>query len=441
MAQKQDPASGSTIVHMGVGAFHRAHQAWYTDRASTPADLWSIVAFTGRSPEQARLLQASGGRYTLITRGADGDELAPVTSIRSAHDGGDRGAWEAAIAAPDTHVVTLTITEAGYRIDAKGRLDTADADVAADLRTVLGEADAAISTAPVRLALGLAARRRSGAGPLTVISCDNLPHNGEITRTVTLSAASRIDPTLPDWIDAHVAFRSSMVDRITPRTRRQDIDELERATGIRDEAAVVTEPFSEWIIEQGFAGPTPDWERVGARTTADLAPYEQRKLRILNGAHSLLAYRGLLARHELVADAFADPALRDEVEEYWLAAADSCMLPAAELAQAVEATRQRFANPRIRHSLAQIALDGPHKLRHRVLPVLEHALRAGASTSAPASAIAAWVLTDAPTAALVQDLFSGVTDAGVVGAMRASMDREIRRLGEMSVGAVPAPAQ
>jgi hypothetical protein len=191
-----------------------------------------------------------------------------------------------------------------------------------------------------------------------VISCDNLPHNGAITRTVVLSAAAQIDATLPDWIDANVVIRSSMVDRITPRTRTEDIDELEHATGIRDEAAVVTEHFSEWIIEQGFAGPAPDWERVGVQLVEDLAPYEQRKLRILNGAHSLLAYRGLLAGHEFVADAFADSALREVVEEYWQAAANSCSLPSEELHRAIEETRRRFSNPRIRHALAQIALDG-----------------------------------------------------------------------------------
>ena len=156
-----------------------------------------------------------------------------------------------------------------------------------------------------------------------------------------------------------------------------------------DEAAVVTEPFSEWIIERGFTG--PDWERAGVRLTDDLAPYEERKLRILNGAHSLLAYRGLLAGHEHVADAFADPAVREQVEEYWASAADSCSLPRPELDEAVDATRGRFANPRIRHALTQIALDGEIKLRHRVVPVLAHAVRSGGSASAPASAIAAWM--------------------------------------------------
>jgi fructuronate reductase len=244
-----------------------------------------------------------------------------------------------------------------------------------------------------------------------------------------LSAAAQIDATLPDWIDANVVFRSSMVDRITPRTRTEDIDELEHAPGIRDEAAVVTEHFSEWIIEQGFAGPAPDWERVGVPLVEDLAPYEQRKLRILNGAHSLLAYRGLLAGHEFVADAFADSALREVVEEYWQAAANSCSLPSEELHRAIEDTRRRFSNPRIRHALAQIALDGSHKLQHRIVPVLELAVRSGSPVAAPASAIAAWMLTSDPSHQQLTNLLTGVADAETAGVMRAAIEREIRRLG------------
>lgn len=434
MTERPDRHRGSTIVHLGVGAFHRAHQAWYTHRASTSDDPWSIVAFTGRSPEQARLLQASGGSYTLITRGADGDRFERIDSIRSAHDGADRPAWEQAVAAPGTRLITLTVTEAGYRADAHGNLDLADAAVVADLRAARSGADAALATAPVRLASGLAARRSADVGPLTVISCDNLPGNGAITRAVVLQAAAELDPALPAWIDANVGFRSSMVDRITPRTVPADIDAVERATGIRDEAAVVTEPFSEWIIERGFTG--PDWERAGVRLTDDLAPYEERKLRILNGAHSLLAYRGLLAGHEHVADAFADPAVREQVEEYWGAAADSCSLPRHELDEAVDATRGRFANPRIRHALAQIALDGEIKLRHRVVPVLAHAVRTVGSASAPASAIAAWMRWSGASGHALDGLLTG-HDADVAAAMRAAIEREIRRLGEMSAGAVP----
>lgn len=417
-----------TIAHLGVGAFHRAHQAWYTHRASAAGERWEIAAFTGRSAEQARLLQARGGRFTLLTRGAVGDEFSQIDSIRAVHDGSDRTNWERALADPATQLVTLTITEAGYGLDARGRLDTAAPAVAADLRRATADPDAPLVTAPVRLAAGLAARRASGAGALTIVSCDNLNGNGEVTRAVVLAAARAIDPALADWIDDNTAFLSSMVDRITPRTTIDDIDEVERETGIRDEGTVVTEPFSEWVIEDRFAGARPAWDRVGVRLTGDLAPFEERKLRILNGAHSLLAYQGLLRGFDDVAGAFADPALRALVEEYWEAASASCALPDDELAEAVAATRARFANPRIRHRLAQIAMDGAHKLPQRVVPVLEHSTHAGAGAPAAASAIAAWAVYGAHAGAEIDALLAGVSDAAAARAMRASIDRELRRL-------------
>lgn len=435
MPQVPRVAGESTVVHMGVGAFHRAHQAWYTHRASAAADPWGIVAFTGRSPEQAQILQARGGAYTLLTRGADGDRFEEVASIRSAHDGSDRATFEAAIADPATRVVTLTITEAGYRVAADGGLDMAAPVVESDLRHAVGDPDAPIATAPVRLALALAARRAAGAPSLTVISCDNLSGNGEVTRSVVRDAAAVIAPALPGWIDDNVVFRSSMVDRITPRTTMADVDEVERVTGIRDEGTVVTEPFSEWVIEDGFAGPSPAWDLAGARTVDDLAPYEERKLRILNGAHSLLAYHGLLRGFDDVAGAFDDPLLRATVEEYWEVAAASCALPAAEIADAVQATRERFSNPRIRHQLAQIALDGVHKLPHRIVPVLDHAVRAGLPVRAPASVIAAWRFSGDHSLADVEALLSGVGDARRADVMLAAIGAEFRRLEGDTAGA------
>lgn len=387
-----------TIAHLGVGAFHRAHQAWYTDRAAAMGETWRIAGFTGRSAAQARLLQARAGRYTLITRGAGGDEFTEVGSIRSVHDGADADAWQRTLADEQTHVLTLTITEAGYRG----------------------------GTAASRIAQGLQARRTADAGPLTVISCDNLEDNGAVARGVVFEAAMAVDHRLADWIDENVVFLSSMVDRITPRTTDADIDEVERATGIRDEGAVVTEPYSEWVIEDGFAGPHPAWEQVGVRTTRDLAPFEQRKLRILNGAHSLLAYQGLLRGFDDVAGAFADPELRALVEDYWQSAAASCVLPRAELDEAIAATRTRFANPRIRHRLAQIAMDGAHKLPVRIVPVIAHALAAGAGADAAVSTIAAWAVLDGRSAAEIDRVLAGA--GSVARAMRPLIDRELRRL-------------
>lgn len=395
-----------TIAHLGVGAFHRAHQAWYTDRAAAAAgEPWQIAAFTGRSATQARMLAARGGRYTLITRSAGGDDLSEVRSIRSVHDGADAAAWQETLADEHTHILTLTITEAGYRN----------------------------GTAAARIVQGLHARRAADGAPLTVISCDNLEDNGGIARRAVFEAAMATDHRLADWIDENVVFLSSMVDRITPRTTDADIDEVERATGIRDEGTVVTEPFSEWVIEDGFAGPRPAWEQVGVRTTRDLAPFEQRKLRILNGAHSLLAYQGLLRGFDDVAGAFADAELRDLVEEYWQSAAASCVLPSAELDEAIAATRTRFANPRIRHRLAQISMDGAHKLPVRIVPVLEHALAAGRGADAAASAVAAWAVHGRHTAAEIDAVLAGAGAAAP--AIRPMIDRELRRLDDSPIGA------
>ncbi|MDQ0649554.1 fructuronate reductase [Microbacterium natoriense] len=399
-----------TIAHLGVGAFHRAHQAWYTDRAGAVGEPWRIAAFTGRSATQARLLEARGGTYTLITRAADGDEISEVRSIRSVHDGADAHAWQTTMADPDTHILTLTITEAGYRD----------------------------GTAATRIARGLQARRTAGGGALTVISCDNLSDNGGITRAVVFDAAMAIDHRLADWIDDNVVFLSSMVDRITPRTTDADIDEVERIAGIRDHGTVVTEPFSEWVIEEGFVGPRPAWDQVGVRTTRDLAPFEQRKLRILNGAHSLLAYQGLLRGFDDVAGAFADPELRELVEDYWQSAAASCELPRGEIDEAIAATRARFANPRIRHRLAQIALDGAHKLPVRIVPVLANALASGDRGDAAASAIAAWAVRDGRSSEQIAQVL-GEADAAA-RAMRTAVDRGIRRLEDSTVRAVRGDA-
>jgi len=428
MPQGLHPTDDRTVAHLGVGAFHRAHQAWYTHRASDAEDPWSIVAFTGRSPEQARILRAREGTYTLVTRGADADEFSEITSIRSAHDGAERETWDTVVADPRTRVITLTITEAGYRLGADGRLETASPVVVADLRRALQDPGAPILTAPVRLALGLAARRAAGSPPVTVISCDNLSGNGEIARSVVIDAAAALDPSLPRWVDDNVAFRSSMVDRITPQTTADDVDEVERATGVRDEGTVVAEPFSEWVMEDGFAGPRPAWDRVGAQVVPDLAPFEERKLRILNGAHSLLAYHGLLNGFEDVAGAFADPQMRTLVEEYWGVAAASCVLPRSEIDGVIAATRSRFSNPRIRHRLTQIAQDGAHKLPHRVVPVLEHAIRSGDAADVPASVIGAWVRHGGRTSDDVRSLLAGVTDAAVADAMLTAIERELRRL-------------
>jgi fructuronate reductase len=354
------------IVHLGIGAFARAHLAWYTQHAS--GEPWGITAFTGRSPAIAEALAAQDGRYTLVTRAADGDTAEVVDVVLAAHPGSDDTAWTAALASPDTTVVTLTVTEQGYR---------AGSDV------------------PARLVTGLDVRRRADAGPVTLMSLDNLTHNGEVLRQAVRDAVT--DPSLQDWIDATVTFPSSMVDRITPATTDADVTALAGLPGALDgdRVPVVTEPFTEWVVEDAFAGERPAWETAGARVVDDVTPYEQRKLWLLNGSHSLLAYLGLLLGHETVERAMADPVCRSAVEDLWDEAAQELSLPADQIADARAALVERFANPRIRHTLAQIASGGSQKLPVRVVDVVRHRLdRDPAAGIGPGAAtlLAAWWL-------------------------------------------------
>ena len=353
------------IAHLGVGAFARAHLAWYTQRAGE----WGITAFTGRSPDTADALDAQGCRYTLVTRAASGDDAEVVDTIVAAHPGSDSSTWRHVVASPATTVVTLTVTEQGYRSG---------------------------SDVPARLVEGLEARRAAGSGRIALVSLDNLTHNGDVLRDAVTSAVS--DPALQDWVDTNVSFPSSMVDRITPATTDDDVAALAELPGALDgdRVPVVTEPFAEWVLEDGFAGiDRPAWETAGVRIVDDVTPYEQRKLWLLNGSHSLLAYLGLQLGHDTVASAMGDPVCRAAVEQLWDEAALELPLPEAEVAAARDALVDRFANPRIRHTLRQIAAGGSEKLPVRVVDVLRHRLdrdpSAGIGPGA-ATAIAAWWL-------------------------------------------------
>ncbi|MFJ3035496.1 mannitol dehydrogenase family protein [Curtobacterium pusillum] len=370
------------IVHLGVGAFARAHLAWYTQHAGE----WGITAFTGRSPAVADALVAQDCRYTLVTRAASGDDAVVIDAIVAAHPGSDDTAWRHVVASPETTVVTLTVTEQGYRSG---------------------------SDVPARLVAGLDARRAAGSGRIALVSLDNLTHNGEVLRQAVLGATA--DPELRSWIEANVSFPSSMVDRITPATTEADVADLAALPGALagDRVPVVTEPFSEWVLEDAFDGiDRPAWQTAGVRIVDDVTPYEQRKLWLLNGSHSLLAYLGLQLGHETVASAMDDPVCRAAVEQLWDEAALELPLPAAEITAARDALVDRFANPRIRHTLRQIASGGSEKLPVRVVDVLRHRLARDPSAgigAGAATAIAAWWLhvTDQP---------EFVDDAGAPGA-------------------------
>lgn len=370
------PAAPVRIVHLGLGAFHRSHQAWYTQHAGDARE-WGIASFTGRRPDAAAVLAAQDGLFTVVERSDAGDAFEVVSSIVEAVDGADVGRLVELLASPSTAIVTLTITEAAYGLGAT------------DLPVLLaGEKP----TTPMgRLVAGLAARQKNDGGPLAVVSCDNLSDNGTVARNGVLSVAREFDAGLAEWIETNVGFVSTSVDRITPRTTPQDIALVASSCGYQDEAPVVTEPFHNWILSGDFPAGRPRWEDAGAVFVDDIEPYENRKLWLLNGAHSILAYAGQLRGHTTVAEALADSVCLEAVEEFWDEASLHLSGEQLGIPEYRAALLERFGNSRIAHHLAQIALDGSTKLRMRAIPVLRAERAAGRSGRAAARMIAVWL--------------------------------------------------
>lgn len=384
------PAAPVRIVHLGVGNFFRAHQAWYTEHAPDAAE-WGIAAFTGRSPAMAEALRPQDGLYTLVTRGADADTFGVISSLSAVHSSAEHAAFLAYLRSPGLAIVTLTVTEAGYVRGADGHLYLGDPGVAADIEALRIDTTAPVNTTPGRIVAGLIARRAADAGPLAVVSCDNLSHNGEVLATVVADLAAEVNPGLLDWVAANVAFGTTMVDRITPATTEELKASVLAATGTVDQAPVPTEPFSEWVIQGEFPGGRPAWDEAGARIVNHVAPFERRKLALLNGSHSLLAYGATILGHETVADAIGDPRCLAWVEQWWDEACTHIPLPAADLAAYRQALLGRYRNPNIRHALAQIAADGSLKLAVRILPTLRAELADGRVPAGATRAVAAWV--------------------------------------------------
>jgi len=381
-------------VHLGLGNFFRAHQAWYSSHA-LDAPEWGIAAFTGRGSTRSNAvvaaLNAQDGLYTLVTRASDGDRFEVVSSIARVHTADDHAAWLGYFADPLVQVVSTTVTEAGYLRGDSGGLDVDRSEVRAEAAVLRGDLGAPVRTAPARLVAGLAARRSHGGGPLTIVPCDNLPRNGSAVARVISDLAELVDPQLSAWITGNVAYVTTMVDRITPVPTPEDLAGAEAETGVRDRAAVVTEPFTEWVIGGEFAAGRPRWEDAGATFTGDVAPFEQRKLWLLNGAHTMLAYAGSIRGHVTVADAMRDETCLRWLDEWWEAASRHLTLPAADNAAYRAALTERFANPRMLHRLDQIAWDGSQKLPIRVLPTLRLERAAGRLPSGATRPVAAWV--------------------------------------------------
>ncbi len=384
---RRDPRERRTrVVHLGVGAFHRAHQAMYTEQCGD----WGICGFTQRSARVVEQLAPQDGLYTLLVRDAAQVRAQVIGAVREVRfAGGDPAAVTARLADPTVAMVTLTVTEKGYRHDpATARLRLADPEIAADLagrppRTVVGQ-----------LAAGLAARARADSGPLTIVCCDNLPANGATLRGLVEQYIQQHGTDgLTEWISRSARFPATMVDRIVPAATDADRADATALLGVRDEGTVVAEPDTHWVIEDDFAGPRPSFETAGALLVPDVAPYELMKLRVVNGAHSALAYLGGLAGHVHIASAAADPALAEYI---WRLLTDDVTPtldppPGVDLAAYAQRQLTRFANPALRHATVQVAMDGSQKLPQRLLGTIRDRYAAGAQPLWAALAVAAWM--------------------------------------------------
>src|SRR4051812_30274477 len=384
------PAVG--IVHLGLGAFHRAHQAVYTAEAIERAGGdWGILGVAPRRPATVEALGPQDGLFSVVDRGPDEDVVTVFSPIRDALLAPrEPERLTEAIADPGVHLVTLTVTERAYPRDrTTGGLRVDDLEIASDLAG--GTPRAAIG----RLARGIVLRAARGdAGPLTVVSCDNLPRNGEVLGRLVGDFCARLPDGARalDWLERHASFPSTMVDRVVPATTPADREGVARRIGLEDRGAVVAEPFRQWVIEDAFAGPRPAWEQAGALMVPDAGPHEAVKLRLLNGTHSLLAYVGGLAGARTVAGAWGEPAvagagalLGDEDLEPTLPEA-----PGIDIAAYRAELGQRWINPRIAHRLEQIGADGSQKLPARFAEPARRRLADGAPPRWIALVMAAW---------------------------------------------------
>jgi len=382
---------GIGIVHLGIGAFHRAQTAVYSDDAlALEGGDWGICGVSLRSPDVRDRLAPQDGLYTSVEKSPAGVRRRIVGSVREVSFLGDeRHEVHARLVAPSTRIVSLTITEKGYCHDpATGRLNTAHHDIVHDL----ADPDHPVSAVGLIVA-ALDARRSSHGQPFTVLCCDNLPHNGALVRGLVQSFAEARDASLARWIRDHVSFPSTMVDRIVPATTEADITENDGALGFHDAAPVMHEPFKQWVIEDEFAAGRPAWERAGAQLVDDVAPFEAMKLRLLNASHSAFAYLGYLAGCEYIYQVAARPEFATYMRDLMVEEVTPTLkLPGGvDIAAYRAALLERFRNPALPHRTQQIAMDGSQKLPQRLLGTVRDNLATGRSIALAALAVAGWM--------------------------------------------------
>ena len=375
------------IVHLGPGAFHRAHQAVYLDDLLADHPDWAICGVSLHSADVRNALQPQDGLYALALLGEQ-SQLRVIGSIRELLCARDEpAAVLARLADPAVRLVTLTITEKGYCLAGQD-LDVSHPDIAHDLAS-----PASPRSAIGYIVAGLRARRQLELAPYTVLSCDNLADNGHRLRRAVLQYALRIDADLADWIETEVTFPCSMVDSITPASDDALRERVQGELGCVDAWPIQRETYTQWVIEDRFCNGRPPFECVGATMSDDIAGYDRAKLRLLNGAHSSLAYLGALMDLETVGDAMSEPRLAGFVGRLMRASiAPAIALPEGMDASAyIDAILERFRNPSIRHRLLQIAWDGSQKLPVRLLSTIADALALGRSIAPLCLPIAAWM--------------------------------------------------
>ena len=427
------------IVHLGLGNFARAHLLAYTDEvlAAKGGD-WRAIGVSLRGTSVADALNPQDGRYTLIERGREtrarviGSLKHVIAGVRMAN------CALSAMSRPTCRIVSITVTEKGYGITSEGHLDRAHPAVSADL------VHPGAPTGVVGLIVAaLAQRRTAGLPPFSVLSCDNLSHNGQKLRRAVLEFATEVrGAELANWIAVEVHFPSTMVDRITPASTTETFAAAAQLAGYEDLAAVETEPFRQWVIEDDFSAGRPEWERAGALFVRDVAPYEQMKLRMLNGAHSMLAYSGQLSGKAYVRDVMTDRTHAALVRRHLRAAAATVRGLSIDLDAYATALAERFENPAIAHATAQIAMDGTQKLPQRITAPASEALHAGTPSRPFAFALASWVAylarTDVRGAPIrVDDPHADALGAAVAGGRDAAS--LLPRLAAICPDILPAP--
>jgi len=382
------------VVHFGVGGFHRSHQAMYHDRLmneGTALD-WGICGVGVMAADQLmkEVLDAQDGLYTLVIKHSDGTYEPRVIGsiVETLFAPADPEAVIEKMAAESTRIVSLTITEGGYNIsDVTGEFDATNPDVIHDL-----EPDAVPRTTFGLITEALRRRRERGLAPFTVMSCDNLQGNGDLTKRVFTAFARLRDPELGDWVEREVRFPSSMVDRITPVTTDADRAEVRERFGIEDRWPVVCEPYTQWVLEDAFRAGRPPYEQVGVQVVDQVEPYELMKLRLLNGSHQAMCYFAYLSGYRLVHEAAQDPLFQAFLLGYMNEEATPTLppVPGVDLTEYKHTLIERFSNPQVRDTIARLCAESSDRIPKWLLPVVRQQLATGGEIRRSAAVVASW---------------------------------------------------